>query len=188
MEKLIAYLEQRSYKEAEAYIDEVMEEVDAYKETLIEESKQKLNLREKRALEKLQELKKQKIAHAQYEEKNKTSQHKEQLIHSLLEECEAYFNHLSDEEYCFLIERCLQKHETKENPRLLVKQPHYEAVVNRFGQQYQVIAADKIRSGFVLSFSAYDVNFEIDQIFRYYREALTKHALDGLFGVTGYEQ
>ncbi len=80
-----------------------------------------------------------------------------------------------------LLDSVLSKHTQSQKPKILCTHKDYEAIMQVYGNQYQVIEDTSIRSGFVLAFDNYDVDYNFENLIEYHKEALMRIAISELF-------
>lgn len=82
--------------------------------------------------------------------------------------------------------KCMQmlieegKKETEELPTILVPIDYFEETKKAFDGEYNV-EVRKIQSGFILSYSKFDLNYEVEHFFNYQKEELEVAAFELLF-------
>lgn len=175
MEKLLEVLEQKSFTEAQSYIDDVVLQAENTKQEMIEEAKEKIGKRRQRYQLEADNLKRQEITRIRINENNQTNRLKQELINEVIESSKAYFDNLSPEGYYHLLNQILDQYkDQKERPRLIVCARYYAYVVEILGREYQILSSDSLESGFIFSYESYDVNFQVDQIFQYYHREMSR--------------
>lgn len=183
MDKLLDTLEQKSFNEARAYIDDIVKEAEKTKQMMIDEAGVKHEKRLQRYREEANNARKQEITRINMKEINETHRLQEQLIDAVIDDCKAYFMDLSFEGYMTVLLQILEKYrKEKERPRLIVCRKYVEGIRKEIGHDYQVIADPELESGFIFSFANYDVNFEMEQMFQYFHQEMRRRVLQLMFG------
>lgn len=156
------------------------------KEKLIQEAKVRLENREVRYRNEAKFLGEQEFTKYQMNMKQEINSLKLSLIDKLLEECKNYYKTLSKENFLKLIKQALDDNNGS-HPRIEVESKYYDFIREQLGQDYQIVENQDMDSGFVLNYAQYDVNYEIDKLFLYHNQELTKIAMKLLFGDTDDE-
>lgn len=181
MTDVLTALEKRHQNEIDALMHQAQIQAEKHKDTLVAEYDSHLNEKKKEIERKVRFYKNQKLSLIERENKLSIDQIKNDLVESMLEECKAYFDNLSTPLFLDLVAGALGHNTAEYKPRILVESRHFEAARERFGVEYQVINANLLNSGFVLSFETYDVSFDFEQIFKFRYDLLSKYAMQILF-------
>lgn len=80
-----------------------------------------------------------------------------------------------------LLQSVLSKHSQGQKPKILCTQKDYKSIMEVYANQYQVMEDSSIRSGFVLTFDNYDVDYNFENLIEYHKESLMRIALGELF-------
>lgn len=181
MEDVLIALEKRHVSHKEHVMNQAHLKANHHKDTLVKEYDTHLVEKRKEIERKVRFHKNQGLSFLERDNKLKLDQIKNDAVDTLLIECKTYFENLSSPLFLALIEGALERNNGAYKPRIFVESRHFEAAKERFGVEYQVINANLLGSGFVLSFETYDVSFDLEQIFKFRYDVLSKRAMHLLF-------
>lgn len=108
---------------------------------------------------------------------------KQELVDKTIQKVRYKFENQSVSEWIKCMRMLIEqgKKETDELPTILVPNDYLEETKEAFGNDYNVMSHD-IQSGFILSYSKFDLNYEVEHFFNYQNEELDVAAFELLFG------
>lgn len=108
---------------------------------------------------------------------------KQALIDEVLKRVHVRFENQKVEEWIGYIKKLLVEVEIgigEEKPVICVPKEYYEKAKEEFSGEYEVVVSP-IRSGFILSYKTYDLNYEVEHFLHYQREEMEVLISDLLF-------
>lgn len=181
MKDVLSAIEKRHQEHQDSILLEAQTRANEHKESILEEYDAHLPEKRKEIERQARFRKKQGLSLLERQNKFALDQVKNDTVARLLDECKEYFTSMSSDDFIRIVQGALDRNDQTFKPRIFVEQKHFEAVQKHFGVNYQVLEAHSLTSGFVLAYKTYDISFDVDQLFSYRRDILSKWAMAHLY-------
>ena len=191
IDSILRVLEERGEAEGKQLLATAQQEADVLFDKLQKDGLDKLEQRKARFFEETGRKKELDMMRISMEQQKLVNRCKEELIDKALERTKEHFAALDEETFLNSIRRCLRKENLQDDvdfkeagsgaelPTLYVPAAFLEAAQKSFA--LPVETRDGLDSGFILSFSDYDINQETNQLFQYNRQEFTRRMMQLLF-------
>lgn len=179
LESMIAYIREKSENEAQDYIKEANEKVEALKSEAINEANEQKNLLLEKAKMEADKIYERTIASNELKVRDSILRAKQSIIDKVFEDAKVNLNNLSDEEFKSYLSSKVGSLNLKGSEKVLVPKK-YEGI--DFGDlKISVEGSDRISSGFLVEGDNSTLNFSFDDLIDFSRDDLERDVMNKLF-------
>lgn len=181
LDKMLEAITQRTNSILQVGYDRAHEKAESRYLTMISEAQKRLDSQRKynEEINRQQYLNEKKRILKDYQRKR--DEIKERYANEVIEEAKKRLLEFQITELLELIRISLNRHSKFGKPRIYCSYKDYDSLQQSLGNEYQIVADETIRAGFLLSYKNFDVDMIFDNIFKYKEDSIKHVALETLF-------